>query len=281
MPREAQHLTRKVARHVYAIRTAGTNTRAGAGDGCLGAGSQVCHAACCSSARRAGAASRIRAIPGATARQLPRHRKPHLRLFEPTLAATRGESGAAALTARMQAHYDALYAAVPRPTHWALRFHLHLQILPGLALYRTVREEAAAHGSDPAAALVEAGSILARLDVLARVTWLLRFVPGAVALFRRLGRLTLILYPAAGWDISMRENSPRRMAFDIRWCFYLDTLTAFGAPELTPHFCQLDDIAYGTLPPSITWCRTTTLARGGVACDFCWRNTATRRPARS
>jgi hypothetical protein len=206
---------------------------------------------------------------------------PHRRLFERTLATTRGDSGAAALAARMQAHYAALYAAVPRPTHWALRFHLYVQMLPGLALYRTLREEAAQHGADPASTLEETGSMLARLDVLARWMPLLRFVPGAFAVFRWLGRLTFILYPAAGWDIRMLEDSPRRMAFDIRRCFYLDTLRALGAPELTTHFCQLDDLAYSTLPPGITWCRTTTLARGGAACDFCWRNTATRRPARS
>jgi L-2-amino-thiazoline-4-carboxylic acid hydrolase-like protein len=220
-------------------------------------------------------------MPGATAWQLPHRHMPHLRLFQRTLAATRGESGAAALAARMQSHYDALCAAHPRRKHWALRLHLNVQILPGLALYRTLREEAAWRGADPAIALAEAGAILGRLDVLARWMPLLRFVPGAFWFFRRVGVLMLLLYPSAGWEIWLQEDSPRRIAFVITRCFYLDTLKALGTPELTPYFCQLDDIAYSTLPPGITWCRTTTLAQGGAACDFCWRNTSATRPLRA
>ena len=85
-------------------------------------------------------------------------------------------------------------------------------------------------------------------------------LPGAAALF-----------PAQGWDIQMMEDSHQRFAFTISRCFYLDVLKAYGAPELTAHFCQLDDIAYAALPPQVRWERTTTLGRGGPNCDFCWR----------
>ena len=59
-------------------------------------------------------------------------------------------------------------------------------------------------------------------------------------------------------------------AFNVFRCFYLDVLTAYGAPELTPLYCKLDDLTYEMLPPSITWERTGALGRGDDCCDFRW-----------
>jgi hypothetical protein len=77
-------------------------------------------------------------------------------------------------------------------------------------------------------------------------------------------------FPADGWTYHWVEASPERIAFNIERCFYQTVLADYGAPELTEHFCRLDDCAAEKLPPTIRWERTTTLARGGPACDFCW-----------
>jgi hypothetical protein len=200
---------------------------------------------------------------------MPR-RMPHLRTFRAGLVRTHGTVEGAILVARVQARYDVLYATRPRFTHPALRWHLTFQILPGLALYETLKEDAARHGAAPATALAEAGMLLERLDVLAPRLPLLRYVPFAFSLVRRLARLMLLLYPATGYDIQMVEDTPRSIAFNVRRCFYLDVLTAYRAPELTAHYCHLDDVAFGALPPCIAWERTTTLGCGGDCCDFRW-----------
>ena len=201
-------------------------------------------------------------------------RMPHAQVFQRALATTRGGTTAAILVARAQARYDELFAQRPRFAHPALRWHLIFQILPGLALYQALKEDAAQRGATPEQAVAETGAVLEHLDVLAPWLQRLRWLPWAPALFWLTFQPTLALFPAAGWDLRIEENSPRRIAFTIYRCFYLDTLTAYGAPELTAHYCALDDIAYAALPPTIRWERTTTLGRGGPACDFCYRRVA-------
>lgn len=210
------------------------------------------------------------AMGRAVARPSPRH-MPHLRTFQRALASTRGAVISAILAARMQARYDTLFATRPRFAHPALRWHLTSQILPGLALYQTLKEDAAQRGAAPAEALVETGTVLERLDMVGPLLRRMRRLPGATAMFRLVVRASLLLFPSQGWDLRLEEQSSRRIAFTIHRCFYLDVLTTYGAPELTAQYCHLDDVAYRELPASLRWERTTTLARGGPSCDFCWR----------
>lgn len=196
---------------------------------------------------------------------------PHLATFRRALGPRHGEVAAAVLAARIQARYDDLYAARPRFAHPALRVHLVYQILPGLALYQILRENEEKQHAAPGTALKEAGEALDRMDLLAWWLPLLRHQPFAFQIFRRIGKLSLALFPKQGWEYQMIEDSPQRLAFNFSRCFYLDVLTAYGAPELTALYCHIDDVAYASLPPRITWERTTTLARGGPYCDFCWR----------
>jgi hypothetical protein len=195
---------------------------------------------------------------------------PHLRTFRAGLVRTHGAVEGAILAAHAQARYDALYATRPCFSHPALRWHLNYQILPGLALYETLKEDATQRGAAQTTALAEAGKLLERLDVLAPRLPLLRHTPFAFGLFRHFTRLTLLLYPATGYDIQMVENTPTSIAFNMRRCFYLDVLTAYHAPELTAQYCHLDDVAFRALPPCIAWERTTTLGCGGDCCDFRW-----------
>jgi hypothetical protein len=54
-------------------------------------------------------------------------------------------------------------------------------------------------------------------------------------------------------------------------------LTEYGFPELTPHFCRLDDVLAAEAAPSVRFERTQTLARGGTLCDFRYARVITPR----
>jgi ubiquinone/menaquinone biosynthesis C-methylase UbiE/uncharacterized protein YbaR (Trm112 family) len=194
-------------------------------------------------------------------------RMPRLDVSQRVLAETRGPVRAALLAARVQARYDELYAGRPRFDQPALRRHLEAGILPGLALYRTLREE----NDDQAAVLAEMDRIFAAWvehSDRSKQMQLLERLPDPFAILRIANRLALKSgYPPEGWRIELLEDSDRCVAYDIHECFYLNVLTAYGAAELTAHFCQGDDLLFGSLP-GISWERTKTLGRGDDRCDF-------------
>ena len=75
-------------------------------------------------------------------------------------------------------------------------------------------------------------------------------------------------FPKEGWDIEWLEVSKKQVAFNMHACFYLDSLTKYNAPELTPLFCDLDDLIYDGVSPHLRWQRAGTLGRGDSHCDF-------------
>ncbi len=192
---------------------------------------------------------------------------PHLDISRRVLAETRGEVRAALLAARVQARYDELVARGPRFDHPALRRHLEASILPGLALYRELREE----NGDREAVLTEIDRLFTawveHSDQRKRMRLLGR-LPDPFAILRIGNRLVLKTgFPPEGWRLEWLEDSDRCVAYDIHECFYLNVLTAYGAPELTAHYCQGDDLLYGSLP-GVSWERTKTLGRGDDRCNF-------------
>jgi hypothetical protein len=203
-------------------------------------------------------------------------RMPHAGEWQRRLAETRGPVQAALLLARAQARHDELYAHRPRFANGALRGHFEGNILPGLALYQVLREEHA----EPDKALAEMEAVLE--DDAARFRERVKFVghlPDPFTFLQRIARWSMArAYPPEGWEIEWIEDSDQCVSFDIRRCFYQEVLTAYGAPELTPLYCKMDDLIYEGLPPSITWERTKTLGRGDDACDFRWCRAAGEPP---
>ena len=96
----------------------------------------------------------------------------------------------------------------------------------------------------------------------------LKILPAPFFWFRLVFPQVMKKYPADGWDIALVENSDERVAFDITRCYYLNTLTAFKAPELTASFCKGDDVMAELYPASIRFERAHTLGRGDQVCDF-------------
>lgn len=180
----------------------------------------------------------------------------------------RGEL-AAELMARAEARYTELYWERTRYDHPALRQHLEENILPGLALYQVLRDD----GYDEADALRTTERLLAAdllrqrrpLELLGRLPfffWLLRAVTR---------RFMARNFPPQGWQVEWRDEGRDVVAFDMKSCFYLDVLTQYGAPELTPVYCALDDVVYEDVSPHVRWDRTRTLGRGDDCCDFRFR----------
>jgi hypothetical protein len=202
-------------------------------------------------------------------------RMPDLARWQRELAARRGEAEAARLLARAQARYDELYATRARPTRRALRVHLERGILPGLALYQTLLEES----GNKQVAVAEVESLpTSTLTILSKLMPLLGRLPDPFAVFRHITAWVVgIGFPMEGWQVDPVEASDDCIAFDVRRCFYLDTLTGYGAPELTSVYCGGDDALFAMLPPSITWERTMTLGRGDNRCNFRWCRASPQR----
>lgn len=190
-----------------------------------------------------------------------------LPLWQRQLAKVHGTAQAQVMAAAIRQEYAMLLAESNPPGHATLRWHLKENILPGLALYRVLL---AVHAGDRSTALAEI-DVIFRAWTLANTRVLLgaaQVVPTPFWLFRKLAALQMKRYPPEGWDFLPVEDSSTRLAFNATRCFYLNTLTALGAPELTAAFCKTDEVMAERFPASVRFIRPHTLGRGDALCDF-------------
>jgi hypothetical protein len=148
----------------------------------------------------------------------------------------------------------------------AVELHMRLIILPGLSYYRSLlgfdipKEDAIRY--------VSAELTLAAEKQKQRYLSL-RGIPFLYPLFRLAARFIMSAgFPPAGWDTTWMKADREEISFTITKCVYCDVLKEYGAFELTPIFCEADDIKFKGLEPYILFKRTETLARGGKQCDF-------------
>jgi hypothetical protein len=178
-----------------------------------------------------------------------------------------GAEKAPQLTEAVRQRRAVLIEEASLPENQALREHLKENILPGLALYQVVLKE---QDGDQSAALAEVDEAF-RAETMPKYRLLLaplKVVPAPFRLFRFIFPQMMKQYPAEGWEIAYVENSNDKVAFNITRCFYLNTLTTYGTPELTAVFCKGDDLMAEFFPPDIHFVRLHTLGRGDQVCDF-------------
>jgi hypothetical protein len=192
---------------------------------------------------------------------------PYLNLWKRELTKTHGQPVASRLADGIHECYEQLSAAIPVPTGKILKTRRERLLLPGLALYQTLKNE---YG--------QADKALAEADVLFRAAFfrversgipLLNYLPDPFPLARMAMRGSAVSEYGPG-ELDVLEDSPNCFAMKVYHCYLLDTLTAYGTPELTALFCATDDWL-AELLPRVRWERTQTLGRGGAYCDFCWR----------
>jgi hypothetical protein len=192
---------------------------------------------------------------------------PNQKAWQREMVRQRGTAEAILFMERVQCRYFETLAGSrtyqPRVLH---KLHFEKNILPAVAAYQVLKQE----GHDPASAV----NILDRL--------LETTISGQKRYYRFLGRFTFffdllcwtlipmmrIQYPEKGWQIDTPDLGPIVVALDSRRCFYLEVLKEYGVPELTRHFCRLDDLLYEGVSAFIRFERTQTLGRGGELCDF-------------
>ena len=186
-----------------------------------------------------------------------------LRRWRGTLAERAADAGQRTAGARRR--LPVLAAQVSAPT-LACRRSLEGFILPGAALYLELRER-----TDQGQALAVTGACIASdaqraarvLRLVDRTPWLLPLLR-----FARKHRGDSRVPPA--WESTVLEDTPERVQFEITRCYYLDTLTALGIPELTACYCHNDDVTWGGLR-HLEFRREGTLALGSDRCDFCFQ----------
>ena len=142
--------------------------------------------------------------------------------------------------------------------------HLLKAILPAVAIYRVLArsgDKNAAFAAVRDAALRSARPSAEMFQALGRLPFgfpLLRFI---TPLATKNG------FGESGWEMRWVENTRDAIAFTAHSCFYDRVLKRYELPELTPVFCEVDDVIYGDIP-HILWGRTKTIGRGDAVCDF-------------
>jgi hypothetical protein len=192
-----------------------------------------------------------------------------LRRWEPVLGGQL--DGAATVLASAQRRIPGLAARLTVPSKGA-RGHLERAILPGAAVYLELSDR---FGQDRARKLT-ATCLDAGAERRARVLRLLDRTPWLFPVYRRSGRRMMRRdFSPPAFGVRWIEDSAQRVRFDMTRCYYLDTLTTLGIPELTGLYCHGDEVVYGGLS-HLRFARMGTLAQGCDRCDFCFE----RRPPR-
>ena len=197
---------------------------------------------------------------------------PNAKIWQQILSAEHNHVTAATLLARVQQRYAELLDQGVTFESGALQGHLRENILPGLALYQTLR----ADGLDQEGALAQVDRVYTAQyqpdgTNLQRLTFIFKLLPGRFETFKWLVQNAMQRgFPSPGFELEYIPETDQNFGFDIQRCFYLDMLTHYGAPELTPSFCKIDDFTMSALPQEIQFRRTGTLGLGATHCDFRW-----------
>ena len=154
-----------------------------------------------------------------------------------------GVKTARVLLARVEGKYAELLSGSPRYSPRALqKLHFEKNILPAVSLYKILLMD----GVDPQEALTILDEVLeAGVQGQKRMYSLLGHFPFFFDLLRMtLKPLMVLQYPKEGWEVIYPDLGLDVVGLDSHRCFYLQVLTNYDLPELTRHFCRLDDVLF-------------------------------------
>ena len=148
--------------------------------------------------------------------------------------------------------------------------HMAGSILPSVAMYRGLQEQ----GWKPVEVrrLIRA-SVLNASKPMAKFFQGLGKLPFFFPLFRIMcPASTKAGYGPEGWQFEWKRNDAYAIEWDCHACLYANVFRRYEVPELTPIFCESDDVMYGDIPGA-RWGRTKTIGRGDELCNFRFTNT--------
>ena len=155
------------------------------------------------------------------------------------------------------------------PANSTLKRHLVEGILPGLAFYQILRESG--EPQENALTIIDLAFEHLFSDNQAKLKKLGR-LPFIYPILRLYIKPAMRQYPPEGWNLEWIQNDNTAIRFNMKSCFYYDTLTKYEVPVLTTSFCKVDDFIYGNMSPDVKWQRSMTIGRGNEYCDFCFAN---------
>ncbi len=143
--------------------------------------------------------------------------------------------------------------------------HLRKSILPSIAVYKMLincgMEKEKAYEIVRESVLNDAKKSQKIFRIIGKLPfgyYLMKFMTPIV---------TKKIFGESGWQFDWKRIDKRAVEFDCHKCFYFDVFQKYLVPELTPIFCESDDVVYGSIP-NITWARTKTIGKGDEVCDF-------------
>ena len=146
-----------------------------------------------------------------------------------------------------------------------LKKHLQKAILPAVAIYRVLPQNGVAQAE---AKRIIRQSVLETAKPMRNAFQKMGKLPFFYALFRCMCKASMgSAFGDSGWDMRWKANDKKEIRWDCHSCFYHNVLSSYGMPELTPIFCESDDVMYGKIP-GMKWGRTKTIGRGANICDF-------------
>jgi hypothetical protein len=201
---------------------------------------------------------------------------PNRRTWLRELTRQRGAEEASRIIKRVGEKYAKLlansHAYHPRVLQ---KYHFEGNILPAIAVFQVLLEK----GEPPPQALKCLDDLLeANMAGQKRLYKLLGKLSFFFDLLRlTLKPLTLMQYPRQGWRLEFPDLGRDVVALNGYGCFYLGVLTEYGLPELTQHFCHLDDFLFEGITDRVRWERKQTIGRGGKMCDFRYYRVKTKQ----
>jgi hypothetical protein len=165
---------------------------------------------------------------------------------------------------RVAQRCEALVCENPQ-TEKSLIGHVHGIILPAVALRAVLPENGYTKGE--CLRLIRA-SALDSAKPMQKVFSTAGRLPFFFSLLRVMCKKTMpVMFSDGGWVFRWKADSKTAIEWDCTKCIYHDLFVRYGFPELTPIFCECDDVIYGNIPTA-RWRRTKTIGRGADVCDF-------------
>ena len=153
------------------------------------------------------------------------------------------------------------------PSKIMLKFWLKKLALPTIAVYRTMLSL----GYEPDEALKIIKNSL--VNIAKKITMpyrIMSYLPFSYQILRLEfnPKFYELIFPSPAWISKVIENSSDKIVVYFNSCFFYKVFTHYGAPELTPSLCNMDNIMFSGLSKIVEFKRTKILGNGDEVCNF-------------